>query len=1359
MANTRGFEVVAQVTVGVLEQILHEAWKNGGDGSGTGVIPQHRTLPPGLAFGPYQLADGEITIPESGLGLTMNPAINGVTVQLGIVADVEIANPPIPSARLFNLSADIAIAAPVAVVDPATNMVGVVLGGLPASAVDVTLTSGDPIGPITVNAIAEFVHAQYQDPGSTFPRAIEDVPIFFPPFAMKADLTIFDDEADPARRITVDPPVGNSVTLNLPCRLRFYEITGSYGGFYTPLSPMAVDAVIRFTCPYDDDTPSKIVATPASGTAVLENITPAPGSEGANYTQNRDTIGGFYGDPDTLPDLFKAAFDPLATDRLRQMPDIEVFVPTIADIENFIAGQIRAEMDARGHLAIWRPEAPEGSDVTINDVATKALADVMAICINAGSSTNIGALTRLVPTGKDFCVAISAGRVRMAIKAAVDKEFPNGFPHRYSNIQGYDADLESLSLTLNDGDFIKIEGDVTVIDAIVDKIDVGASFEAKVDLRWEDADDGGQIIKPFLEEEPDIDMSAWAWIVSFIIGFIVGGIVGVIVVAVVLVVVENIATRIGGAVVRDEVSNQFKGISAWPQTLDSIGTIAARFDAPVDIDSGGILSSGSMVITATYALTAVDHANGHGPYTGQGGQALLFDGGADLVVSAPGWLLGDGAASALRRPTHIFGDSGLYVSKLRVKVTEDGGTTTRNFVRTTIANVPPVVTLGPDVYVKEGEEFDLVARFEDAEWLDTHSAVIDWGDNHKPSHAVIAETNTAPKAIGTASARHAYCNNGTYRITARVTGSDGGVGEASITAHVENVPPVVFLPEKLCVLVDQPVRLAGRFEDAGWCDTHTAEWQFGDCASQAAIVAETHQPPKGEGTAEAVHRYARCGSYVARLIVTDSDGASGEAVMPVHAVELHNRRFEDGFHRRGGGRADLADVANHWRPLSAPWPTLDKEALAAPRGARFIADARDVALGQRAQRIEITGATIAGIAQSVCVNPGWGYELEGRFNLPADSDAVAMIGIDPAGGDDILSAAIIWSPAPAGDDWRSAAVRATATADTITVFLAIASRGAGAATIGWDSADLAMIQPWCPEETCTSRHIGFAALDGRELTVATPIDGILLAPLDAPARLIDAEEGRAVCALKGGLRLRFGAVDAVTLQLLMPLAGNVQADLYVGGTLVRQVMEALPAGQRTLVLREPGLTGIDLRGSGRGFCLLGVSGCLPRLELEPPARSECLTFEPLLPKFESLQPFDVKGFTLTPRGRYPARLATWGEPNGTPKLAFADEGLLIDLPFPAARATIRLAAHAGKGLLIAAFAGSTRVALLEEPIDATPRTLVIERPGITRIALSGGGNEALLTELCIADRIDTPTAPGVKPNATHLSRLKGLTHG
>ncbi|HXV31576.1 MAG TPA: hypothetical protein VD840_14710, partial [Sinorhizobium sp.] len=492
MANTRGFEVVAQVTVDVLRQIYHDAWKNGGDSSGEGVLPQRITLGAGLAFGPYRLKDGEIVIPEAGLGLDMDVPINGIAARMVLQVSAEIDNPPIPSASLFNLDAEVTIRAPVEVLDPATNEVGLRLNGLPPDAVTATITSGDPIGPIANDAVAEYVHTLYADEASAFPRRIEDVPINAPPFTMKADMEIFDDSTDPARRIAVAGPTAGKVTLRLPCRLRFYDIEGEAFGV-TLHTPMAADGVVSVVADYETP-PGEVVARLSSAEVSLDNLVAAPGSEGANYDANVNLIALHPAyDASTLPNLIKAGFKPLAKTRLQALGDVRVFVPTLGQIEQFIADQVRAELETRGGIAVWVPEAPEGADVTIVDVTPKALSDALALCLNAGPGANADAMTNLIPAGRDFCVAVSAAKVNAAIAAAIADEFPGGFPHRYDNIEGHDADLNSLSVSLRDDDRIRLQGSVTVIDAIC-SIDVDADFTAHVDLRWEDTPSGGQRI-------------------------------------------------------------------------------------------------------------------------------------------------------------------------------------------------------------------------------------------------------------------------------------------------------------------------------------------------------------------------------------------------------------------------------------------------------------------------------------------------------------------------------------------------------------------------------------------------------------------------------------------------------------------------------------------------------------------------------------------------------------------------------------------------------------------------------------------------------------------------------------------------
>src|SRR5262245_1971896 len=107
MPSTHGFEVVAEVSVAVLNQILRAAWKSGAHPDAPGVIPQAFDVPTPLSFGPYQVADGTVQIPQDELSLTMAPDVNGIDVLLGILIQVEIQNPPIPSASMFDMTADI----------------------------------------------------------------------------------------------------------------------------------------------------------------------------------------------------------------------------------------------------------------------------------------------------------------------------------------------------------------------------------------------------------------------------------------------------------------------------------------------------------------------------------------------------------------------------------------------------------------------------------------------------------------------------------------------------------------------------------------------------------------------------------------------------------------------------------------------------------------------------------------------------------------------------------------------------------------------------------------------------------------------------------------------------------------------------------------------------------------------------------------------------------------------------------------------------------------------------------------------------------------------------------------------------
>jgi hypothetical protein len=55
-----------------------------------------------------------------------------------------------------------------------------------------------------------------------------------------------------------------------------------------------------------------------------------------------------------------------------------------------------------------------------------------------------------------------------------------------------------------------------------------------------------------------------------------------------------------------------------------------------------------------------------------------------------------------------------------------------------------------------------------------HRALFDFGDNSSPVEVIVAETHVVRS--GRMRARHAWCDNGDYRVTVRVIDDDGELG-------------------------------------------------------------------------------------------------------------------------------------------------------------------------------------------------------------------------------------------------------------------------------------------------------------------------------------------------------------------------------------------------------------------------------------------------------------------------------------------------------------------------------------------------------------------------------------------------------
>ncbi|KQS27064.1 PKD domain-containing protein [Dyadobacter sp. Leaf189] len=1062
MADTHGFELIIQASQSVVVKALKGAWKSAecpDQPDDAGRIPEFMDIPAVGTIGGFPVVDGQVQIPQDELDAAFATDVGGVELILGINVQIEIGDPPVPSARLLDFHTILHAKAPVNTM-PGSQNVGILLGDMVRANVWAVLDAGHPLDASIPELLQDYVHKAYED--EQIPHLIVQNNVAFGVGTCSTTTQIYDDEANPARQILNSFPDPATLRISIPVYLRMYAfIPDSIGPLHIE-APMGIETRLIIDAPFEKH-PEKYVAR--FGDVVLANVSVGPiagaGSdiagnpnEANNYNTNKARFSAL-----DLEAVLSAQLRSKGVTFANDLGNREVAIPSSAEIEATIADLFFTELSSRSHISIWTPTASD-DEFEVNSVDVKVFSDSLNIALNSGEGADIDAITFFIPAPMEFSIAMSKASLEEKISQAIAENGFDSFPKRFHE-DGKDVDLNSLNISVVNH-AIRLTGSVTVIDAVLGSIDVDADFTTNVGLHWEPSGvqsaEGFQELKHHIIGDPDVDVDEGIafWIVAIIlavISFGVGGVLIGIISIVIILVVEAIVENIGSDSLVNGVSGAVEGITAWPPELSNIGRVKAVFFDPVDISDTGLVLSGQMEVISSCETTEVVPATTAKKYTVNAVQAAELKALRIYPQADYFWNPGDGSATQpVKTIFHAYDNSGIYLAKHGLKVNEFGGAQSRHFGLVRVKNVGPTVDAGPDITVNEGEIVTLEAYFEDVEYLDTHWSVWNFGDDQPTKKGFVEETNIKPKSKGVTKIHHAWCDNGVYAVSVQVIDNNGGVGTATKMVTVLNVPPTVVTPERIYAYTCSPITLTGDFTDPGWCDTHVATWHFGDCSGlKMAKVEGTNKPPAAKGTAVASHIYKQCGSFYAECVVTDDDGGVGKSQTIVEVTGIQNGHFNEGFSYHPAGK-----VANCWHPFALAGNPA-RSAAGQTGEAVFYCEKCLVLDGLSSQRIVLSGGS-AGIYQQIKANPGWVYQVEARYMLQSGS-GFARLGIDPFGQTDPASPRVIWSKGNTERAWSHLMQRTCAKENLITVFLGLESQADRQANeCCFDVADLIAMQ-------------------------------------------------------------------------------------------------------------------------------------------------------------------------------------------------------------------------------------------------------------------------------------------------------------
>jgi PKD repeat protein len=191
------------------------------------------------------------------------------------------------------------------------------------------------------------------------------------------------------------------------------------------------------------------------------------------------------------------------------------------------------------------------------------------------------------------------------------------------------------------------------------------------------------------------------------------------------------------------------------------------------------------------------------------------------------------------------------------------------FIAVTPVNDPPIVEVGDDQTVTEGQEVTF------------HGSYFDPGKVPQSKlETIFWDFGDGSTADGTLEPTHIYADNGVYTVTLLVADDQGGAGLDTLVMTVENAAPVLEAIENQAVKIGQTLNIQAMFSDPGMLDTHEFTIDWGD------VVTETIELEAGQYSVDLDHIYTHEGSFNVTMTVIDDDGGSDEILFGVTVEKI-----------------------------------------------------------------------------------------------------------------------------------------------------------------------------------------------------------------------------------------------------------------------------------------------------------------------------------------------------------------------------------------------------------------------------------------------------------------------------------------